>query len=300
MSTISKDASQLTALVAALSANARPIAQRKHPRTLCLFDVDDTLTPARQQASLEVLSLLVELKCEHCAVGFVGGSDLGKITEQLEVPGGPEVRSLFDYGFAENGLTAFAHGKDLPPQSFIRWIGEDKYQKLAKFCLRYISELDIPIMRGTFIEFRNGMINVSPIGRNATIAERHAFQEYDKQAGVRSKFVTALQREFGDWGLRFSVGGQISFDVFPQGWDKTYALRRLTEETQAKGANAAASAGKASVDDSVPGWDEVHFFGDKAFEGGNDFEIYSDKRTIGHRVTSPVDTMRQVKEIFSL
>ena len=33
---------------------------------------------------------------------------------------------------------------------------------------RYISELDIPVMRGTFIEFRNGMLNVSPIGRNCS------------------------------------------------------------------------------------------------------------------------------------
>lgn len=34
--------------------------------------------------------------------------------------------------------------------------------------------------RGTFIEFRNGMLNVSPIGRNCTQEERIAFFEYDK------------------------------------------------------------------------------------------------------------------------
>ena len=30
----------------------------------------------------------------------------------------------------------------------------------------FAADIDIPIKRGTFIEFRNGMINVSPIGRN--------------------------------------------------------------------------------------------------------------------------------------
>lgn len=75
---------------------------------------------------------------------------------------------IFDYGFAENGLIAYRMGKALASQSFIGWLGEEKYKKMVKFCLRYISELDIPIMRGTFIEFRNGMINISPIGRNAT------------------------------------------------------------------------------------------------------------------------------------
>ncbi len=33
--------------------------------------------------------------------------------------------------------------------------------------------------RGTFIEFRNGLINVCPIGRNCTQEERVEFLEYD-------------------------------------------------------------------------------------------------------------------------
>lgn len=34
--------------------------------------------------------------------------------------------------------------------------------------------------RGTFIEFRNGMLNVSPIGRSCTQEERKEFFELDK------------------------------------------------------------------------------------------------------------------------
>lgn len=34
--------------------------------------------------------------------------------------------------------------------------------------------------RGTFIEFRNGMLNISPIGRNCTVEERMEFSEIDK------------------------------------------------------------------------------------------------------------------------
>lgn len=66
---------------------ALPFSQRTHPKTLCLFDVDGTLTPARQRASPEMLALLADLRKE-CAIGFVGGSDLGKIREQLQVVGG--------------------------------------------------------------------------------------------------------------------------------------------------------------------------------------------------------------------
>lgn len=89
----------------------------------------------------------------------------------------------FDYAFAENGLIAYKLGQELPSQSFIKWLGEAKYKPLVNFILHYLADLDLPIKRsvqiscgvpsdlsysGTFVEFRNGMINVSPIGRNAS------------------------------------------------------------------------------------------------------------------------------------
>ncbi|TFY72911.1 hypothetical protein EVG20_g102 [Dentipellis fragilis] len=240
---------------------------------LVLFDVDGTLTPARQGVSPEILQLLKDLR-KKAAIGFVGGSDFVKISEQLYA--GHPVVDDFDFAFAENGLTAYKLGKVLDSQSFIKFIGEEKYKKLVNFCLHYIADLDIPVKRGTFVEFRNGMMNVSPIGRNATIQERHDFNAYDKVHGVRAAFVKVLQEKFSDFGLTFSIGGEISFDVFPNGWNKTYALKHVERE----------------------GFEEIHFFGDKTYKGGNDYEIFNDPRTIGHTVSSPADTLRIVKELF--
>ncbi|KAJ7276090.1 eukaryotic phosphomannomutase [Mycena haematopus] len=230
-------------------------ADRPHKK-LVLFDVDGTLTPARQGVSLEMTQVLRALR-KKAVIGFVGGSDLAKISEQLSV-------------------NAYKMGKVLESQSFIKHVGEDRYKRLVNFMLHYIADMDIPIKRGTFVEFRNGMINVSPIGRNATIAERHEFEAYDKQHGLRAAFVKVLQDKFPDYGLTYSIGGQISFDVFPHGWDKTYALKLVADE----------------------GFEEIHFFGDKTYKGGNDYEIYSDSRTIGHAVTSPEDTIRILKSLF--
>ena len=99
--------------------------------------------------------------------------------------------------------------------------------------------------------------------------------------------VDELKKEFGDFGLQYSIGGQvrsarceltvqISFDVFPAGWDKTYCLRFLDASE----------------------FDEIHFFGDKTYEGGNDHEIYIHERTIGHSVQSPEETLKLLKELF--
>ncbi|KAJ9125618.1 Phosphomannomutase 1 [Naganishia vaughanmartiniae] len=257
-----------------IPAGTATFAGRTHPKTICMFDVDGTLTVPRQQASKEMLQLLRDLRKE-CVIAFVGGSDLVKIAEQLAVDG-QNVVDDFDYGFSENGLVAYKLGKEIARQSFINFVGEEEYKKFVKFVLHYIADLDIPIKRGTFIEFRNGMVNISPIGRNASNQERNEYEVYDKKNGIRAKLVEILQKEFAHLGLTYSIGGQISFDVFPTGWDKTYSLRHIEPE----------------------GFTEIHFFGDKTYKGGNDYEIYNDPRTIGHSVNSPDDTMRILKELF--
>ncbi|KAG9018453.1 Phosphomannomutase [Tulasnella sp. JGI-2019a] len=221
-----------------------------------------------------MLDLLKEIR-KKVVIGFVGGSDFAKISEQLAVPG-VNVVDMFDYAFAENGLTAYKLGKELPSQSFIKHIGETDYKKIVNFILHYLADLDVPIKRGTFVEFRNGMINVSPIGRNATVAERNEYERYDKEHGIRPAFVKVLQEKFAEYDLTYSIGGQISFDIFPRGWDKTYALKHVEDE----------------------GFEEIHFFGDKTYKGGNDYEIFTDKRTIGHAVQNPDDTIRILKELF--
>ncbi|XP_072839027.2 phosphomannomutase 2 [Pogona vitticeps] len=205
-------------------------------------------------------------------VGVVGGSDFEKIQEQL----GEEVVENYDYVFPENGLVAYKDGKLLHKQSIQGQMGEELLQDLINYCLSYIAKIKLPRKRGTFIEFRNGMLNVSPVGRNCSREERIEFYEFDKREGIRETFVADLRRDFAGKGLTFSIGGQISFDVFPDGWDKRYCLGTVCED----------------------GFKKIYFFGDKTMPGGNDYEIYTDPRTIGHSVTSPEQTRKLCEELF--
>ncbi|CAJ1388016.1 unnamed protein product [Effrenium voratum] len=202
---------------------------------LALFDVDGTLTEPRKLVSPETLTYLQELRTKIC-IGVVGGSDLVKQKEQLG-----DSPALFDYAFSENGLLAFKDGQKIGETSIKDHLGEEKLKKLINWVLRYFADLDIPVKRGTFVEFRQGMMNLSPIGRNCSREERNEFEKFDLANGIRKTMVKKMTEEFADLGLTYSIGGQISFDVFPTGWDKTYCLRYLPEAE----------------------FDEIHFFGDK-------------------------------------
>uniref|UniRef100_A0A8C5LBK4 Phosphomannomutase n=1 Tax=Jaculus jaculus TaxID=51337 RepID=A0A8C5LBK4_JACJA len=200
-------------------------------------------------------------------IRVVGGSDYSKIAEQMGDE--DEVIEKFDYIFSK-------HGRLLPKQTTHNHLGEELLQDLINSCLRYLAMLRPPKKRGTFIEFWNGMLNISPTGRSSTLEERVQFSELDKKEKIREEFVEALKTEFAGKGPRFSQGGMISFNVFPEGWDKRYCLDSLDQDS----------------------FDIMHFSGNETSPGGNDFEIYADPRTVGHSVVSTQVTVQRCPELF--
>ncbi|XP_053679341.1 phosphomannomutase [Anopheles nili] len=250
-----------------------------HPRedVLILFDVDGTLTRPRELITEEMKNFLYQQVLPRATIGVVGGSDLEKMCEQLN---GQEFLQKFDYVFPENGLVQYEGGKEMGKMSISQHLGEDILKRFINFCLHYIADLELPIKRGTFVEFRNGMLNISPIGRNCSSEERKQFYEYDQAHQVRQKMIDRVRKEFHEVDLTYSIGGQISFDVYPVGWDKTFCLRHVSKRSRE--------------------FKEIHFFGDKTSPGGNDYEIFSHPQTIGHSVTSPEDTRKQLVELLKL
>jgi phosphomannomutase len=80
---------------------------------------------------------------------------------------------------------------------------------------------------------------------------------------------------FPDLPLEIAIGGQISIDIYPTGLNKTRCLQYIENM-----------------------YDEIHFIGDKTMEGGNDYEIYNDKRVIGHTTTDPIYTENIIYQSF--
>lgn len=119
------------------------------------------------------------------------------------------------------------------------------------------------------------MLNISPIGRNCSQHERDEFEKFDKIHKIRFDFAEKLRNRFEEFGLEFSIGGQISIDCYPKGWDKRACLKHVENI-----------------------FNTIYFIGDKTERGGNDFELYSDKRTIGHSVNGPEETKNLISSLF--
>jgi phosphomannomutase len=99
------------------------------------------------------------------------------------------------------------------------------------------------------------MFNISPIGRNCSREERNDYEKFDLANDIRKNMVEAMKKEFADLNLTYSIGGQISFDCFPVGWDKTYCLNFLDagdfdeiRKTQPKALHASFPAVRYSSD----------------------------------------------------
>lgn len=275
-------------------------------RTICLFDVDGTLTKSRLSIEDDMYQMLKKLKEKH-TVGLVGGSDSNKISGKftsgwillnknmytnkslsclkLEQMNRFQVKDAknylieeYEYVFTENGLIAYENGQSISNESILKRLGEDAVQEVINFSLEYLSKLKLPKKRGNFIEFRTGMINICPIGRSCTLEERLEFFEYDKQHKIREQLVSALTEQFGEkYQMKFSIGGQISIDAFPIGWDKTYCLKFLKDK-----------------------FDKIYFFGDRTDVGGNDHEIYAHELVEGYKVENPSHTIKLLKSLFNL
>ena len=245
--------------------------------TVFMYDMDGTLTPSRNKMKEDMKAALKLYHKKGIKLAIVSGSDLPKIAEQI----GEDMLPLFEYLFTENGLKTYHKGKCIHSNSLVETLGEKDYQILVNACLRVLSEVELPVKRGVFLELRTGMLNVCPIGRSCTQVERDDFEEFDKVYRIREKIVKKVQHVLHQQGITniiMSIGGQISVDVFQKGMDKSYALQFIPKE------------------------EDVYFFGDRCFLGGNDYEISlcTDRIKKVFPVTCYEDTIKGCNSILGL
>lgn len=243
-------------------------------RKLILFDVDGTLTPSTLQLQKEVKARLSEFFVAHKSdydFGIVGGSSYDRIMWQLD-----GFTEYFKWIFSENGLVAHKDHQEIHHSDIRDQVPEKTIQQVINWCLRYIADLDLPCKRGKFIDFRSGLLYITPCGSNVTAEERRKFAEHDGKHQVRRTMLEAMHRELGEaTGFDFQLGGQIGLGAHPKGWDKTYCLRHLTDSQ----------------------YDKIYFIGDRCEPGGNDYPLFSHSGIVGYHTKSPEMTLEFLGDI---
>ena len=242
--------------------------------TICLFDLDGTLTPARIDMPENVLSALKTLG-EVADIGIVSGSPFNYIVEQskdfldwFDVPAvevdGPGHGLSATRIMPCNGTQLYESTGDGYYQTYcadmIRELGPEAYRNIILACNQvhnmYLSgwyENDLPPITGNFLSYRNSLLNFCPPGRDANDEQRARFVEFDKKYGVRKTLLSSLYSAFDHAdieGVTCTLGGNTSIDIYPEEWDKTYCLKHLK------------------------GYNLITFVGDRCGPMGNDHTLY--------------------------
>ena len=187
-----------------------------------IFDIDGTLTPAREPINPEFEKFFSSWISTH-ETHLVTGSDIAKTKEQI-----PDyILNMWEGVFCCMGnvyykkdTCIYVNDFNLPSEAI----------HFLKNCVRnsgYPSE----DMGDLHLEYRTGMVNFSVVGRNITTEQREKYYKWDCIHQERKKITIEFNRLFMISGIEANIGGQISIDIQKIGFDKSQVLKKLSVET---------------------------------------------------------------------
>ena len=228
-----------------------------------LFDVDGTLTSPRERMTQDFASLFRVL-VKDSLVYLVSGSDLDKLKEQVP-------KDILDScaGIFSSSANQFDIGDELIYENEL-----EVEQELQDFLDTFVQNSRYETKTGKHTEHRPGMINFSVVGRNASQDQRKDYYNWDKKELERKKFAITLMAYFPDMDAK--IGGEISVDIYPRGYDKRQSINYIREEHPGK---------------------KICFFGDKTDKNGNDYSVVISLAEEDN--LHPVMNYLQTKEIIS-
>ena len=235
--------------------------------TLYVFDMDGTLTPPRLPMTEDFALRFHEWQKTHNSF-IATGSDYSKVQEQMPA----YVINAFTGLYCSMGNVLMRQGTVVRQNEFAEPNGLIKDLEDFRCNTKYQGPLF-----NNFIERRAGMINFSVLGRDCPYAERERYKAWDDIEKERLHIQAVLQEKYPQ--LEITVGGSISIDITPQGCGKGQIAAQLRKEYPDQ---------------------EIVFFGDRTFPGGNDYELASELMKMKNTRVVQVDGPENVLEFLSL
>lgn len=256
-------------------------------KKIVLFDMDGTLTDARKKMQWPMTNSLANLQEAGFEIGILTGSDMDYVFQQCEPMFDISPVNHVDVHYLPcNGTKYYKFkGANLQPiyeQNMRQELQEDSWRKLMQLLTSLQSSVtrvhrNIP-MTGNFISYRGSTVNWCPIGRNADDRDRSEWVLWDRRQNIRENWLTIARQGLNNADLEHVViklGGDTSFDIYPEGWDKTFGFKNFKD------------------------YDKVYFVGDRCGQNGNDREAYLLAGDLGYSTTGPNETKEIIKKIIN-
>ncbi|MBR5154280.1 MAG: HAD-IIB family hydrolase [Alphaproteobacteria bacterium] len=232
-----------------------------------VFDMDGTLTPARQPMQKDFsFRFLPWLKSNLAYIA--AGSNYEKLTEQLP----PDVVSSFSGIFSSMGNVYHKKGVEIYKNEIK--LDKEMLKSLERF--RKTTTYDGKLYNN-YMELRPGMLNFSVLGRNCPFSEREKYHEWDNIHHEREKIAKYMNDNFKDYD--FSLGGKISIDIVPKGFGKEQ-IAHVIRQTHPN--------------------DKIIFIGDRVVEGGNDYTLAQALHAMENTEVVAVENPEGVLEYLNL
>ena len=172
-----------------------------------LFDVDGVLTDTGYNIDKRFEQWFLSW-AEGKRYALVTGSTLERTVEQIgnQIVDG----ALFVANCMGNSL--YQEGKTTVLNEF------EFNEEEEEFLMKKVEISKFPIRAGNHISARPGSFNFSVVGRNATVAEREQYKEFDNNCAERLQIAEEFKERFPHYDV--FIGGDISIDICLQGAHK--------------------------------------------------------------------------------
>mgnify|MGYP002000802333 FL=1 len=211
---------------------------------------------------ISFMAKFIIFSCKH-DVYLVTGSNREKTIEQIGLDVYNRAKRVYNCAgndIYERGNLVYRNPWTLPDDA-------------RRFLLDELDYSQFTLKTGNHIEKRSGCVNFSILGRNALFEERKIYKEWDEMMNERIDIANRFNLEFPE--LFAFVGGETGIDISSKGSDKGQIIRDFSFD------------------------DELHFFGDRMDEMGNDYPLAVEVKKRGgytYHVKDWEDTRTRLEE----
>ncbi|WP_404434025.1 HAD-IIB family hydrolase [Microbacterium lacus] len=219
---------------------------------LVAFDLDDTLAPSKSAIDPRIGDLLVAL-AERVEVAIISGGQLAQFTTQVvdRLPDAAASVSANFHLLPTCGTQYYRIGDDGIITVYALSLTDDEKARALAAVEEEARQLDLWESEtwGDILEDRGSQITFSALGQRAPLDAKTA---WDPTGEKKNTLRAAVQSRIPDLEVR--SGGSTSVDITHRGIDKSYGMRKLSEQTG------------ISLDDML-------FVGDRLDPDGNDYPV---------------------------